>query len=396
MRKLFLVALVIGVCTPVIMAQETTKAGIYGGIQNLRFDAYGTSKQEAGQESAKVAIYGGISNLHPNVPETSEQDVNSLPQAPKSTFFSPIAPEIGRQYAINPPLNSHDAAGGASSPVQCPPNCAGRGYNRFEIYGGYSLLSYDLRLFGLFNRTRADLITRTDIFGLRTNIFDIDRHRRIHLNGGEVSATVNFSRWVGGQFDFSAHTRDIGNLDTAFPIFNDPVFGDLLVFANLPRTSFRVRNFLFGVQVKDNLADGCRARPFGHFLLGFSRQRLRIRGANILTDLNLDGIIENFVFNNETRFRRTDFALAVGGGIDIRLTDRFSIRPIKIDYLPIFARIPVLVFTPPTIIPPVGTSLIASTVAPAANFNLTLLRDIDDDRRTRNNFRIGAGVVFHF
>jgi hypothetical protein len=95
MRKLFLAALVLGVCTPAIMAQETAKAGIYGDLQNLRFDANGTSKQDAKQEPAKVAIYGGLSNMHIAAPETSDQDANSLPQAPKATFFSAISREIG-------------------------------------------------------------------------------------------------------------------------------------------------------------------------------------------------------------------------------------------------------------------------------------------------------------
>jgi hypothetical protein len=95
MKKLFLVALVVGVCTPAIMAQETAKAGIYSGLQNVRFDANGTSMQDSKQEPAKVAIYGGLSNMHIAAPETSDQDANSLPQAPKATFFSAISREIG-------------------------------------------------------------------------------------------------------------------------------------------------------------------------------------------------------------------------------------------------------------------------------------------------------------
>src|SRR5687767_2836343 len=123
MRKLFLAALVLGVCTPAIMAQETAKAGIYGSLQNMRFDAHETSKQDSKQESPKIAIYGGLSNLHLSAPETSNQDVNSLPQAPNSTFFSAISREMGQQFAISPPLNSRGAAGSAGSPVQCPPSC---------------------------------------------------------------------------------------------------------------------------------------------------------------------------------------------------------------------------------------------------------------------------------
>lgn len=384
MRKLFLVALVVGLCTPVIMAQEPAKAGIYGGLQNLRFDAYGTSKQDAEQESAKTAIYGGLLNLHHNLPETSNQDINSLPQAPKPTSLSDISNELGRRYAINPPLNSRDAAGGAGSPVQCPPNCAGREYNRIEIYGGYSLLSYDFRFFDIFSTT--PVTTTTSV-----NVLNLDRQRRFHLNGGDVSVTVNFTRYLGAQFDFSGHRRDFNNFDTSFVVLNQPIFGNLLVFADIPRPEFSVLNFLGGIQVKDNRKDGPRARPFGHLLLGASRERLRIRGVNLITDLNHDGVLDSFTFNNTLRFTRTSFSLAVGGGFDIRLTDHFSIRPIKIDYLPIFARPAVLLFTPPLIVPPI----FPPTIPPGANFSLSVV-NTDRGRITKNNFRIGAGVVFHF
>ena len=381
MKKLFLVALVVGVCTPAIMAQETAKTGIYGGLQNARFDANGTSMQDSKQEPAKVAIYGGLSNMHMAAPETSDQDGNSLPQAPKSTFFSAISREIGQQYAISPPLNSRGAAGSAGSPVQCPPSCPSDNFNRFEIYGGFSLLSYDLRLFGL--------LTRTSITG-STRVFDLDRQVRFNLSGGEVAFTVNFSRYWGVQFDFSGHSRDLRRLNADFIIRNSPVFGNILVTSDVPRTKFRVRNFLVGVQVKDNLEEGPRARPFGYFLLGASRQRLELRDVTIFTDLNRDGIIETFPISNldrdDNRFRRTSFALAIGTGFDIRITDRFSIRPIKFDYLPTRVRTPVLIFTAPTL-----------PILPTSRFTLAFAGDdVNDDKSVRNNFRIGAGVVFSF
>jgi hypothetical protein len=383
MRKLFLAALVVGLCTGAIMAQETAKAGIYGGIQNLRYDAYGTSNQDAEPESAKTAIYGGILNLRLNVPETSNQAVDSLPQALTSTSFSDISREIGRQYAISPHLNSRDAAGGAGNPVQCPPSCGGRAINRFEIYGGYSLLSNDLRFFGLLTRTPVNLIGRT-------RVFDLDRQVRFNLSGGEASFTFNFTRYFGVQFDYSGHSRDTRRLNADFTILNSPVFGNIFVNTDIPRARFRVDNFLLGVQVKDNQKEGPRARPFGYLLLGGSRQRLELRDVTIFTDLNHDGVIETFTINNlnrdDNRFRRTSFALAIGTGFDIRITDRFSIRPLKFDYLPTWVRTPILVFNPPTL-----------PLTPASRFTFALAGDnVDNDRKARNNFRIGAGVVFSF
>lgn len=375
MRKLFLAAVVVSVCTSAIMAQETATAGIYGGIQNLRFNAPATSKQDAKRGSAKTAIYGGLQNLNFNLPETNRQDVKSLPRAPKSTFFSTISPEMVEQYAINHPLKSRDAAGGAGSLFQCPPSCPSDDYNRVEIYGGYSLMSHDFRIFGIVSETPTTLVNGFDFF-------DFDKQERFHLHGGDVSVTVNFTRYIGAQFDFSAHRRTFNDFDTAFIVFDNPVFGDLFVFGDVARTRFRIQNFLFGVQVKDNLRDGPRVRPFGHFLAGFSRQSVRIRNVNFITDIDSDGDLESFLFGDEIRFRRNSFALALGGGFDVRLTDHFSIRPIKFDYLPVFARPPLLLFDPPILGGP--------------DFNLSFLEDVDRDRRTQNNFRIGAGVVFHF
>jgi hypothetical protein len=382
MRKLFLAVLVLGVCTPAIMAQETAKAGIYGSLQKVRFDANGTSKQDAKQEPAKVAIYGGLSNMHMAAPETSDQDGNSLPQAPKSTFFSAISREMGQQYAISPPLNSRGPTGSAGSPVQCPPSCPSDDFKKFEIYVGYSLLSYDLRVFGIITRTPANLLGRTRDFAL-------DRQVRFNLSGGEVAFTFNFTRYLGVQFDYSGHKRDFGRFNPNFAIRNSPVFGDLFFFGSVPKLRFRANNFLLGVQVKDNQKEGPRARPFGYLLLGASRQRLELRDVTIFTDLNRDGTIESFTISNfdrDSRFKRTSFALAIGTGFDIRITDRFSIRPIKFDYLPTWIRTPVLIFTPPTL-----------PLTPTSRFTLAFGGDdVNDEKNVRNNFRIGAGVVFSF
>jgi opacity protein-like surface antigen len=366
MRSLFLVALVVGVCTPAIMAQETAKAGIYGGIQNLRFTPPAPSKRNAKQKSA---IYSGAQNLNFNIPETNKQDVNGLPQAPKSTFFSAISPEMDKRYAGNLPLNSR----GAGSRVQCPPSCPRDDYNRFEIYVGYSLLRAEFRLFNLIGDDISDFV------GGSFNGFDDDFRFTRDLNGVDVSFTYNFSRYVGAQVDFSTHRRTRDDVDIVFvnPVDSSIVFGDI------DRTRFRVSNLLFGVQVKDNQENGPRARPFGNFLLGVSRQRLRLANPAFTADFDGDGDFESIVFgDDDIRFRRTSFALAVGGGIDIRVSDRFSVRALKFDYLPVFARRHVLFLDAPIPI-----------IDPDFNF---LFLDVDAGTRTRHNFRVGVGALFHF
>lgn len=378
MRKLLLVALIVGVCTPAIMAQETAKAGIYGGLQNLPLNVYGTNKQDDKQEPAKAPIYGGLLNLRLNIPETGDQDGNSLPQEPKPTFFSAVSHEMAEQYAINPPLNSRGASGSAGSPVQCPPTCAGIDLNKFEIYVGYSLLSHDFLFAGIFSQTPFDPNTRFDNFTFK-------RRRRTNLSGGEVSLTYYFSRYLGAQFDFSDHNRT-PDFDVAFPILNNPVFGNTLFVLNGARTEFTVRNYLGGIQVKDSAKDGPRARPFGYLLLGASTTEATLRDGSILTDIDRNGVLEVFPITDRFSRDKTSFALALGAGIDIRLTKHFSLRPLKFDYLPVFSRPPLIFITPITPTPP----------PPANRFNFVFVDSDRIDRKTQNNYRVGAGIVFNF
>lgn len=267
MQKLFLVALIVGVCTPSISAQGTVKFGITVVPPNLRFDS----------------------------PETSKQDTKISPS------------------------NSHGAVGAPVTRVQCPPRCPS-GRTKFEIYGGYSFM-------------RLDFVNRDD--GVINNIF---RDRR-NLHGFDVSATYNFSRYVGGQFDFSFHRRS----------------GDFIASGLAGEAEASVQNFLFGVQVKDNSEDAPTLRPFGHALAGVSRQRLELESSQFIPTFGDDDIT----------FRKSSFALAMGGGLDIRLSDRFSIRAVKFDYLPVFVD----------------------------DFNAL---GVSFDRRTQHNFRVGAGVVLSY
>jgi hypothetical protein len=369
MRNLLLVVLVLGVCTPAISAQETANAGIYGGIQNLRFTHLAPGKQVAKQVSAKTGIHGDLQNLDFNVPAPSKQDVNSLPPAMKSTFFSATSNEMEKQYANNLPLNSPVPGG-----RQCPPSCPRDDFNRFEIYVGYSVLSQDLRLFNFV----GDVIGDVNVFNF--DLFDNDGLRvRRELNGVDVSFTYNFTRYVGAQFDISAHRRTRGDVRIPFRDFDD----NFLVLGNIDETRFRLTHYLVGIQVKDNDENGPRARPFGNFLAGVATQRLRLRNLTFIGDFDRDGDFESLFFSGDgSRFRRNSFALAIGGGIDIRLTDRFSVRVLKFDYLPIFSRRNVLFLDLPTLLDP--------------DFNLFFVDRDDDDRRIQHNFRVGIGAVFHF
>ena len=249
------------------------------------------------QEPAKAGISNIYSNLRFDGFDTSKQVIKSTPS------------------------NSRSAAGAPGGRSQCPPRCtSGRDRTNIEIYGGYSFL--------LFDSFRAVDPVINDI--LRT---------RVHFHGADLSATFNFSRYVGGQFDFSIYKRK-----------EDFILGGLGAEAEAG-----IQNYLFGVQFKDNAEDGPTLRPFGHVLVGVSRQRLELDSLQFVPVFGDD----------EFAFRRNSFAMAMGGGVDVRLTDNVSLRPIKFDYLPVF-------------------------VNEFANQGVIF------DGHTQHNFRAGAGVVLRF
>lgn len=249
------------------------------------------------QDPAKAGIYGALQNPRFNALETIKKDANfNFPAATSAT-----APAVA-----------------AGSPTQCR-GCPD-GHTHVEIYGGYSFLLIDR--FEALNDTINDVLDE-----------------RIYFHGADLSATFNFSRYVGAQFDFSIHKRN-EDLD------NFGITGD---------AEANIQHYLFGIQVKNNSKDGGRFRPFGHFLLGFTRQRFEFDSPLLIP----------IIGDDEFSFRKNSFALDAGGGIDIRVTDVFSIRPLKLDYLPVF---------------------IDDFTAFGIVFN----------GRTQHNFRAGAGVVFHF
>lgn len=180
-------------------------------------------------------------------------------------------------------------------------------YNKLEFYGGYS-------------HNRVDTGSGGTIIGNREG-----------FNGFNTAVTGNITRYVGLKFDVAGHFKE-----KSFPIGS----GSIDVNSNL-------FNFLGGVQVKDNSKDA-KFKPFAQALVGVARGRNRVAFNGILCTAIFPSPCSNFTETD------TGLAGAIGGGLDIKLNDRFDIRAIQVDYNP------------------------------------TRLFD-----ETQHNFRIGAGIVIH-
>lgn len=171
-------------------------------------------------------------------------------------------------------------------------------------------------------------------------------------NGGLGSFQVNFNKNFGVVAEFGGTTKEgvsISGPDRA-----------------LEQTQF---TYLFGPRVFVNKAG--RYSPFFEFLLGGIHNSRSFGVANSLLPPGFtvpEGVTAE-TGPTTTRFRTTQnaYAMALGGGIDIKLSKLIAVRPIQLDYLPSH-------FSPLNI-PGVGTI---------------------NDVRWQNNIRYSCGMTFRF
>ena len=128
-------------------------------------------------------------------------------------------------------------------------------------------------------------------------------HKRVEgegFNGFNVSGTYNFHHYLGIKGDFSWAKKDPVSATT----------------------------YMAGVQMKDNRKNDSMVKPFAHVLIGAQRWAI---DTGSMVALGIDapqGI--------SAPAAQTGFSMAFGGGIDIKVSDRVSIRAIQYDYNPVW------------------------------------------------------------
>jgi opacity protein-like surface antigen len=162
-------------------------------------------------------------------------------------------------------------------------------YKQFEFFGGYSALFFD-NLAGDTGSVAVD-----DILGDRQT-----------LRGFNASITANFHKYVGAKFDYSLHLREDN--------FSRP--------AGSGTIDTTVQNFLGGIQIKNNSEDGPTFKPFGHALFGVAVQKVDVDSPNLPAVLGISDFHTN----------ETSFAMAFGGGVDLKLNRRLDVRLAQVDW----------------------------------------------------------------
>jgi opacity protein-like surface antigen len=137
------------------------------------------------------------------------------------------------------------------------------------------------------------------------------------MNGGSASIAYNANHWLGAVADFGGYHSN--------NILGTGVDGTLSTYLFAPSISYRHNSSI---------------TPFGQVLFGFAH----IAGDNGMA----------FSTSNNS------FAMAIGGGVDCKVSRRFSIRPAQVDYL------------------------------------MTHFNELGTGAQDQNNLRVPSGVVFHF
>ena len=162
-------------------------------------------------------------------------------------------------------------------------------YKKWEFFGGYSALNFD------------NLGGDTD-----DEDFNAVLGEKNTLRGFNLALTRNVHKYVGIKFDYSLHLRE--------DEFSRP--------AGSGTVDTTVQNYLGGIQIKNNETDGPRFKPFAHALFGVAVQKLDVDSPQLPNVLG----VSDFHVNE------TSFAMAFGGGIDIKLNNRIDVRAGQIDW----------------------------------------------------------------
>ena len=209
-----------------------------------------------------------------------------------------------------------------------------REYYRWEFFGGYSAMKFDT-LAGDTGNPTVD-----DVLGGRNT-----------LRGLNLAATYNFHKYIGATFDYSAHWRNDN--------FSRPA-GSGTVHSN-------VQNILGGLTFKNNVETGPVFKPFAHALFGFAHQKVNVDSAQ------LPALFGISAFDTS----ESSFAMAFGGGVDLRVNHRIDVRAVQIDWN-IIDR---------------GAQQTGIVLAPAPHQTVGTPFVIPGTRQ--DNLRLGAGIVIH-
>jgi hypothetical protein len=193
-------------------------------------------------------------------------------------------------------------------------------FPKFEVFGGYSYLRNDL----------ADATSWIgDYYGSDFGASKGSAH------GFEASFTYNLNKWFGIKGDFSTHFGKIkmdGKDKYSYDYPDEYYNGYTETYTQKGGADFRQYTYLFGPEFSYRKFD--KFRPFAHLLVGFTKvdvHKVDVQWSEV--DTYESGSTYTYDETLKGTFKGTSFALAVGGGIDINVNKKVSLRMPQVDYI---------------------------------------------------------------
>jgi hypothetical protein len=248
-------------------------------------------------------------------------------------------------------------------------------FPKYEIFAGYSFL-------------RSDLGNTQSSMG---NYFNSDFTSGIsNGHGFEGAFTYNLNKWLGIKGDFSANfgkEKMDGSYSSTYPN------GEGGTYTNLTKVNggvdMRQYTYLFGPEFSHRSKN---FRPFAHVLFGFTQVDMHKIDVTETYSNSYPGNIYSDVYVYSGSLKSTSFSMAMGGGVDITINKRVSLRLPQLDYI-----------FPMALREVHGTitekDYYFNTVPPPTTLGTSYETYINKLRGTLdrfNNIRMSAGLVFKF
>lgn len=194
-------------------------------------------------------------------------------------------------------------------------------YPKFEFFVGYSRESFDNHHCSV---GRLEDGSCVPISAVQSGAVNDPFKQRVGMNGVEASALRNFTSYFGAKLDFSAHFKT-----TTVETNRRGSFG----FSELSITEKHDRLYQLMTGPEFKVRNSTRVTPFADLLVGAVHSSST--GRNILDEIHVDGMLISSRVGGSFSGGDTRAAAAVGGGLDVRVSGRASIRT-SVDYNPTF------------------------------------------------------------
>ncbi|MBN2339188.1 MAG: hypothetical protein JXP48_11680 [Acidobacteria bacterium] len=213
---------------------------------------------------------------------------------------------------------------------------------KWEVFGGYSLMKGDLLkdnglMFGGMSPSRSLAYDSPAGYGAGTS-------EAVISNGFDLALTRNLNSWAGIKANFSSHYGSLDMDGLYESSYDNEYYGDSSTdsVSYSGKVDYRRYNVLLGPQFSWN--NDSVVRPFAHALFGVSKMTA--------DDLKVDYVYSYLEEYGEGSYSDeqggtltgslkgdTNFAMALGGGLDLKAGKHVSVRLIQVDYVPTYNRI---------------------------------------------------------